>query len=322
MALSSDPNAASRSRDDGDAEVEDEILILGGKTKLVEQGVGLGQGHLSKPSTPTISTSMSTPSSSSISRSQTLVPDAQAIYQTLHTPTTSSSNSTQLEIPDALNLLPSLPPPPRPEDIPMNTAMATAFEHTSLPSAWSDQEALLIKYLSSGVDLNVAQSSVYASDPDPAAFMWADMSYSNSPDSQPSMDANSTGTGASGASNTGNVAGNGYSQQQQDGNGAGGDVIRSQAATPFDTSRSHSQAQTPYSVGTNLNLDLDTNSAAFPLFSMNGTGVGYPGVVNQQQHLNQQQQQQQPPAQQPYSVPVQLGGLSWNPQWSDPQVFF
>lgn len=256
----SDPNGA---RNEGDA--EDEILILGGKTRLVEHD------HPSKPSTPTVSSpSSTTKASSSISQSNISVPVS-------FSPVSMSSQPT-----DALNLLSSLPPAPRIEDIPMNTAMATAFEHTNLPSAWSDQEALLIKYLSSGVDLNVAQTSAYANDADPAAFMWADMSYSNSPDSQPSMENNNI---------------NNYSQD--------GDLL-SKAAAPLNAQAMQT---------TNL------ESSGFPLY-MNGTNFSSVMQHPQQRQQSQQQQQQQQQQHQQFPLNLENLAAWDPSQWSDPQVFY
>ena len=54
--------------------------------------------------------------------------------------------------------------------------------NTDLPgawSAWSDQEALLINYISSGADMHLAQNAAFRQEPDPASFMWQDMGNPN-----------------------------------------------------------------------------------------------------------------------------------------------
>ena len=65
----------------------------------------------------------------------------------------------------------------------MNADLPTSW------TAWSDQEALLINFLSSGADLHFAQNAAFTGEPDPSAFMWAEMGNSNSNSSGNSPEA-------------------------------------------------------------------------------------------------------------------------------------
>jgi len=70
--------------------------------------------------------------------------------------------------------------PPTPEDL--RNGSGASFPPTW--SAWSDQEAMLINYLSSGVDINAATNAAFANDADPMSFIWADVHANSPPDSQ------------------------------------------------------------------------------------------------------------------------------------------
>lgn len=69
--------------------------------------------------------------------------------------------------------------PPTPDDsfAAMNTEIPGAW------SAWSDQEALLINYLSSGVDMHLAQNAAFPGEvSDSTTFMWENTGNSNTPE--------------------------------------------------------------------------------------------------------------------------------------------
>lgn len=82
----------------------------------------------------------------------------------------SSSSDQSSNSPNGLQL------PATPDMLAMGTGLPASW------AAWTDPEALLISYLSSGIDLNVAEMAAYAGVPDPSAFLWPGMSSSNSPD--------------------------------------------------------------------------------------------------------------------------------------------
>jgi len=94
--------------------------------------------------------------------------------------------------------------PPSPEDL--KNENSASFPSTW--AAWSDQEAMLINYLSSGVDINSAASAAFATDADPMSFLWTDIHANSPPDSQGSH----TGTGSSPGDSQAQVEG---AQQQQ-----------------------------------------------------------------------------------------------------------
>ena len=85
--------------------------------------------------------------------------------------------------------------PPTPDILAMGTGLPASW------AAWTDQEALLINYLSSGIDLNVAEMAAYAGVPDPSAFLWSGMSSSNSPESQQQGESAQDADGASSSKN-------------------------------------------------------------------------------------------------------------------------
>ena len=197
----------------GAGEGDDELLIFTGNNRLVKPKE---EHHEPVLLTPPLSSSSSAATPSLPSElAQTSLPDlgitkrdpsisrsqSQSRRQSLHqlqSHTNSPSESTLCATPE------------RDRDLlGINADVPGAW------SAWADQEALLINYLSSGADLQLAQTAAFAREPDPSAFMWAEMSNRNSPDAQ-----GLTGT-VNGTNGLGEVNGvslqsvDGHSQRQQ-----------------------------------------------------------------------------------------------------------
>ncbi|THH10362.1 hypothetical protein EW145_g1390 [Phellinidium pouzarii] len=199
-------------------EAEDELLIFTGKDRLIKPKVEPTEIPLSALSTPDSSGSTSTTSSSRAPTLPPLAESSSAKYSfiaraptTLNSGTPQNQNQSQQDYshgsPGDLALLADTDGDEG--TLAMSLDLPGAFDAWS---AWSDQEALLINYLSSGADFNLAQSAAFAGEPDPGAFMWSDMSNSNSPDTQTAGQAQSQPQGLNGSGPDGTLA---QSQQQQ-----------------------------------------------------------------------------------------------------------
>ncbi|KAL5513258.1 hypothetical protein ACEPAH_3656 [Sanghuangporus vaninii] len=168
------PSNASDCKTPGEA--DDELLIFAGKNRLVKpKDEPLETSLPPLMSTPPSSTSI-TPPVPQVTHpdfSRPLNPKKE------HSPVASRSQSSPEDS--------TLPPTPEGDTnvlgVPMNADLPAAW------TAWSDQEALLINYLSSGADLHFAQNAAYTGEPDPSAFMWAEMGNSNNNSSGNSPEA-------------------------------------------------------------------------------------------------------------------------------------
>ncbi len=160
----------------------DELMIFGGSTKLFDKDK-IKKEHPEKhyavevQSVPRVKTSSHMAASGSGTSSRS------------HSSTESSMFPSPMQQQSDVLQGMSSATPPSPEDL--KNGNSASFPSTW--AAWSDQEAMLINYLSSGVDINSAASAAFATDADPMSFLWTDM-HANSPaDSQGSH----TGTGSS-----------------------------------------------------------------------------------------------------------------------------
>ncbi|KAH8111005.1 fungal-specific transcription factor domain-containing protein [Phellopilus nigrolimitatus] len=156
-------------------ENEDELLIFTGKNRLFKPKV---EHHDISLSTPMSAASALTTASSMLPLNQTqsdALPTEFSQRTPVAGPSSGQSQSHNSTSPSDTTM-PATPATPDIDPLAMNADLPSAW------SAWSDQEALLINYLSSGADLSLAQSAAFAGEPDPSAFMWAEMSHANSPD--------------------------------------------------------------------------------------------------------------------------------------------
>ncbi|KAI5121634.1 hypothetical protein M0805_001163 [Coniferiporia weirii] len=190
-ALSDPQLVASDDRPAGEA--EDELLIFAGKKRLVKPKVEPAEVSLSEMSTPESSGSVA----SSSALTSTLVESPPADFPLPTHPSSVQSHGqsqSQIQIQSQGQSdgspISAAAPPDMDAD---GTALSMSLDFPGAWSAWSDQEALLINYLSSGADFNLAQSAAFSGEPDPRAFMWPDMSHANSPDA-PTQNQSSSGT--------------------------------------------------------------------------------------------------------------------------------
>lgn len=181
-------------REERTAEGDDELLIFAGKNRLVKEEPREDVlPHIKQEeAASSLTTSLHLPNGSSpfdfgllpssssrngilgrnprnISRTSSLDQHRQNFISSHHVSSPSDATAPTL--------------PPTPDD--------TMIMNRDLPdswSAWSDQEALLINYISSGADMHIAQNAAFQQEPDPATFMWQDMGNANTPEESTSPD--------------------------------------------------------------------------------------------------------------------------------------
>ncbi|EJD07642.1 uncharacterized protein FOMMEDRAFT_116020 [Fomitiporia mediterranea MF3/22] len=154
-------------------EYDDELLIFAGKNNIVKPK--------DEPREVTLASQTSTPpTSSAVSAASVLRSNSVPIQRQFQDQDTLLTRSNSLS--QAHNSPHDSTLPPTPEG---DGNARSASMNVDLPSAWtawSDQEALLINYLSSGADLHFAQNAAFTGEPDPSSFMWAEMSTATTPE--------------------------------------------------------------------------------------------------------------------------------------------
>lgn len=157
---------------------EDELLIFAGKNRLVKEEPR--EDSLPPPSTDDSSCAslyLPNASSSNISYDLGLNSRERIFGSNLSRSSSHDQHRQSLLSSHHLNspsdaTAPTLPSTPD-DSLLMNTDLPGAW------SAWSDQEALLINYISSGADMHLAQNAAFRQEPDPASFMWQGMGNTN-----------------------------------------------------------------------------------------------------------------------------------------------